>query len=88
MSHFTKIKTQFTNKTYLLQALRALGFDPRKAMWPSTALAGPVFLPRFAFPPRPPATDVGFRRAGPHYVCIADWFGVHGISSGMSFCKL
>ena len=78
MSCFVEINTEFVDKNSLVKALKSLGFRPEKA----SAVRGfaeshtPV---EFRFRPVPDSYQVGFRKQGERYVCVADWFGVRGI---------
>ncbi len=87
MSHFTRIKTQIMERTYLLQALQDLGYQAetdQQAGLPVRAVGGgaqrvevKVHLGRLG-------REVGFRKAAgegqaqPAYEIVADWWGLPG----------
>jgi hypothetical protein len=79
MSHFTSIKTQLENREYLIQALQGLGYVPQQG---KLTIKG--FLDaktKVEIKIRLPNSDheVGFRKEGSQYVCVADWYGVHQV---------
>ena len=79
MSHFTRIKTQMVEQEYLLTALRQLGYEVEEG---PTKIRGwgagrmPVDI-RVSTGRR--GYDIGFRKAGDHFECVADWWGVRGV---------
>jgi hypothetical protein len=79
MSHFSKIKTQITDKRYLLQALDELGFQ-----YDSGKLQVGGFLEQKMdvdiLIRIPLSNDIGLRTNGGIYEVVADWAGVHGLS--------
>ena len=79
MSHFSTIQTEITNKGYLLEALRQMGYEPeentmiRGYRGQETAVAVAARAKQ--------GYDIGFTaRQGGGYDIVADWFGVQGIS--------
>lgn len=82
MSHFSRIKTQMVEKELLLQALqdngytheegeglKVRGFGGNKAQVDIKVSSKKLL-----------SYDVGFRKNGNVYECIADWWGVRGIN--------
>jgi hypothetical protein len=78
VSHFSRIKTQMVDKTFLVQALRDLGYATEEGdlkiggfAWSSTPVSIKVATPGY---------DIGFRLVDGKYSLVADWWGVKGIS--------
>ncbi|MEK7684370.1 MAG: DUF1257 domain-containing protein [Verrucomicrobiota bacterium] len=78
MSHFTTIKTQMANKRLLQQALQDLGYrceegraEVRGYEGHRTPVDLKILLPGSDY-------DIGFRRAGETYECVADWDALLG----------
>jgi hypothetical protein len=76
MSHFTQIQTKLTDERYLLQALRDLGYNPVSGKLSVRGYAGSRTSVDICIPSKTPGYDIGFRKEGENFVCIADWFGV------------
>ncbi len=79
MSHFSTIKTQITDKDFVLMAIKDLGFTYEEGEQEVKAFGGqktPVDI-RIKLPM---SYDIGLRKRGDHYEIVADWFGVRGIS--------
>ncbi len=79
MSHFSTIKTQITDKDFLLMAIKDLGFNYEEVEQDVKAFGGqktPVDI-RVKLPL---SFDIGLRKRGNNYEIVADWFGVRGIS--------
>lgn len=88
MSHFSTIKTKLSDKNYLLQALRELGCRPEEGPVPVRGYGGSRSMVDIRIASKASGYDVGFRKEGPHYVCVADWFGVRGIEQQPFLQKL
>jgi hypothetical protein len=78
MSHFSRIKTKISDQNFLLAALRKIGFQPEEGQGYVRGYGGmrskvDVWI-RIKT-----GYDIGFKKDGRNYVCIADWFGVEGI---------
>jgi hypothetical protein len=76
MSHFSKIQTKLTDERYLLQALRDLGYNPVSGKLSVRGYEGSRTSVDIRVPSKTPGYDIGFRKEGEHFVCVADWFGV------------
>lgn len=76
MSHFTEIQTKLTDERYLLQALRDLGYDPVSGKHSVRGYEGSRTSVDICVSSKTPGYDIGFRREGECFVCVADWFGV------------
>jgi hypothetical protein len=78
MSHFSKIKTQFVEKEFLLKALKDLGYEYEEGEQTINGFGGNKakvdILIRLRL-----SYDIGFRKNGDSYEIIADWWGVHGV---------
>lgn len=81
MSHFSRIKTQMVEKEYLLQALKDSGYayevgenlKIRGYGWQKTPIAIRVSTKSGSY-------DIGFRKNGRSYECVADWWGIRGMN--------
>ena len=76
MSHFVRIKTEFRERDFLLQALRDLGWTVEQGRdvpvrGDQTVAEKAEIVARLG-----PVVDVGFRRAGDGYEVVADWFHI------------
>jgi len=77
MSHFSRIKTQIVEKTFLIKALEDLGFAIEEGDLEVKGFAGQkmavevIAAQRFSYP-------IGFRKNQDSYEIIADWYGVRG----------
>jgi hypothetical protein len=78
MSLFTKCNSSIDDAGCLVKALKNLGYPPEKG-GNLRGHAESCTLVDFRFTPAPDSFQVGFRKEGRRYVCIADWFGVRGI---------
>jgi hypothetical protein len=78
MSLFIKYNTPFDDAGYLTKALKNLGYPPEKG-GDLRGHAESRTLVDLRFRPAPNSFQVGFRKEGKRYVCVADWFGVRGI---------
>ncbi len=78
MSHFSQIKTKISDKRYLMQVLRELGFEPEEGQ-DIRGYGGSRSNVEIRIRSRACGYNVGFRKRGKQYVCVADWFGVTGI---------
>jgi hypothetical protein len=80
MSHFSTLKTKITDERYLLQALRDLGYNPVSGKLSVRGYAGSRTDVDIRIASKTSGYDIGFRKQGEHYACVADWFGVRGIN--------
>lgn len=79
MSHISVLQTQMTEKEFLLQALKDLGY---------TLEEGELTITGFGDTARdveikvklPLSKDIGFRRTDKGYQVVADWWGVRGLT--------
>lgn len=80
MSHFSRIKTQIVEKTFLIEALQDLGFTVEEGDLKVNGFGGQrmsvelIASRRFSYP-------IGFRKNNDTYEIIADWYGVRGVRS-------
>jgi hypothetical protein len=79
MSHFTTLQTQISHGPYLITALQNLGYRPEEGRVYVKGYGGSRTPVDIRIPSKAFGYDVGFRKEGSHYVCVADWFGVRGI---------
>jgi hypothetical protein len=79
MSHFTKIKTRMANKVYLLKALQDLGYVPQDGSVDIRGYLGQRTRVEIRIPTENPEYDIGFRKAGASFECVADWFGLRNV---------
>lgn len=83
MSHFTRIRTKFVLRDYLVTALEDLGYEPEVGDvevrgWQGKRSSAEVLL-RVN---KKGKYDIGFRKNGGTYECVADWYGIRGIKRG------
>jgi hypothetical protein len=79
MSHFSRIRTKFTEKKFLEMAIKDLGFAYEEGEQEVKAFGGqktPVDI-RIKLPL---SYDIGLHKQGDNYSIVADWFGVRGIN--------
>jgi hypothetical protein len=79
MSHFTSIKTQMTEKEPLLRALRDLGYEPEEGLVQVRGDLGNRTPVEIKVATKNPEYDIGFRKVGGVYQCVADWYGLREI---------
>lgn len=79
MSHFTTIKTRMTEKEPLLQALQDLGYVPEDGGVQIGGYLGNRANVEIKVPTKNPEYDIGFRKVGDAYQCVADWYGLREI---------
>jgi hypothetical protein len=79
MSHFTRIQTQITDKPFLLQALKDLGFSYDDGQQQVKGYAGKL-TPVDIRIPLQNSYDIGFQKVGSSYEAVADWNGVRGVN--------
>jgi hypothetical protein len=79
MSHFTTIKTRMVEKAFLLKALIDLGYAPQEGDVQVRGYLGIQTAVEIKVPTHNPEYDIGFRKAGETYQCVADWFGLREI---------
>lgn len=79
MSHFSHITTKLAEKTYLMQALRQLGYKPQEGKLDVRGFRGARTQVDILVRTKHASYDIGFRKDGAHYACVADWFGLRDI---------
>jgi hypothetical protein len=81
MSHFSRIKTQMVEQTYLLQALKDSGYTCEVGEHLKIrGFGGSQTHVEIKVPTKFLSYDIGFRKSGNVYECVADWWGIHGIN--------
>lgn len=80
MSHFTTIKTQFTDAAPLEKALAdvAARFG-LSAVWKNTAVSGwqgKTTTAELVVSTRNAGYDLGFKQEAGHYALVGDWYGI------------
>ena len=78
MSHFDGFNTKFIDKDCLVKALKNLGYRPEEG-GEIHGYGRSHTQVELRFRPTRDSYDIGFRKHGGRYVCVADWFGVRGI---------
>ena len=76
MSHFTSIKTRMTEKVHLLKALEDLGHSPQDGLVEIRGYMGNRTAVEIKIATENPEYDIGFRKVGGAYQCVADWYGL------------
>ena len=79
MSHFTTIKTRMTEKEPLLKALKDLGYLPEDGAVGIGGYLGNRTAVEIKIATNNPEYDIGFRKVGDAYQCVADWYGLREI---------
>lgn len=78
MSHFTRIQTQISDKTHLLQALHDMGFQFEDAPQNLRGFRGQKTMVDIRIKLEN-SYDVGFQKVGDVFEAIADWSRVRGL---------
>jgi len=80
MSHFTRIKTQMVEKEFLVRALHDLGYHYEEGSLEIRGYGGQRTRVEIKVATRSPGYDIGFRKTGKTYECVADWWGIRDIN--------
>lgn len=80
MSHFSRIKTQLSDKDLLIQALKDLGFTPEEGNLILQGFGG-QHTPVEILVRLPQSFPIGFQKKGAFFEIVADWSGVKGIQA-------
>ena len=81
MSHISRIRTQMTEKDYLLKALTDLGFTYEEGEdLEVRGFGGQKTRVEIKIPLKL-SYDLGLRKNAGSYEIVADWFGVRGVKS-------
>ena len=86
MSHFTTIRTQLVEASYLERALVDLGHTVQRGPVTVNGYPGNTTRADLKIATADKGYDIGFRRSGPSYELVADWWGINGMDQG-SFVK-
>lgn len=78
MSHFSRIKTQMTDKKYIFMALKDMGFTYEEGQQEVIGFGGQKTAVDVRIPLKM-SYDIGLRLKGTAYEIVADWFGVRGL---------
>lgn len=76
MSHFTSLKTQIVEKTYLKQALDDLGHRYEEGNLQINGYQGNKTTAEIRVFTKNSSYDIGFRKNGEGYEMVADWWGI------------
>jgi len=79
MSHFTTLKTQIVEKTYLKNALDDLGYAYQEGHLQINGYQGNKTTAEIKLTTQNPNYDIGFRKNSDAYEIVADWWGIKGI---------
>jgi len=80
MSHFSRIKTQMAEKELLKSALTALGYEFEERSARVLGFGGRLAAAEIRVRLPGGSYNIGFVRAGETYDCVADWYGVRGVT--------
>jgi len=81
MSHFSRIKTQMVEKEFLLKAVQDAGYSYEEGEnLKVRGFGGNKAQVEIKVPTKFLSYDIGFRKNGKVYECVADWWGVRGLS--------
>jgi len=86
MSHFTTIRTQLVEASYLERALVDLGHTVQRGPVTVNGYQGNTTRADLKIATANKGYDIGFLRNGPTYELVADWWGIKGMDQG-SFVK-
>src|SRR5436190_23577751 len=79
MSHFTMIKTKVVERDHLITALRDLGYQFEVGDLEVRGFQGNKTNAEVRIETTQRGFDIGFRKAGENYECIADWWGIRDV---------
>src|SRR5436190_23441444 len=79
MSHFTMIKTKVVERDHLITALRDLGYQFEVGDLEVRGVQGNKTNAEVRIETTQRGFDIGLRKAGEHYECIADWGGIRDV---------
>ncbi|GAK51615.1 hypothetical protein ANT_16490 [Candidatus Moduliflexus flocculans] len=90
MSHFSRIRTKMVEKEFLLQALKDEGFEYEVGEHlQAKGYAGKKADVEIRLKSKKLLSyDIGFKKSGDAYECVADWYGVKGIDHKEFISKL
>lgn len=81
MSHFSKIKTKISNKTYLIEALEKMNYQVKTGNYNCVGYQGNsipveilINLPNNNY-------NIGFALNNGYYELVADWYGIREVNS-------
>ena len=81
MSHFSRIKTQMVEQEYLLHALKDAGYSYEVGEnLKVRGFGGQKTHVEIKVPTKFLSYDIGFRKSGKAYECVADWYGIRRIN--------
>jgi len=80
LSHFTRVRTQLTDRVVLEGALRRMGFTPQPTGKGVGGYLGQRIDASFKIQPRKDSYEIGFVETPTGYTVVADWWGVKGIT--------
>jgi hypothetical protein len=79
MSHFSRIQTQMSDKKFIFQALKDMGFTYQEGDQQVMGFGGQKSQVEIRIPLKF-SYDIGLRKKGTSYEIVADWFGVRGVN--------
>jgi len=74
------INTKITDEQFLVRALQKMGHQPLQGRHSARGFNGRSIEVDVLIRTKSSGYDVGFRKEGKYYVCVADWMGVNGIN--------
>jgi len=81
MSHFSRLKTQMVEQEYLVQALKDSGYTCEVGEnLKIRGYGGQQMQVQIKIPTKFLSYDIGFRKAGKVYECVADWYGIRRVN--------
>ena len=79
MSHFTSVKTQIVEQQHLKSALQDLGHHVEEGIVEIRGYGGNRTRVDLKISTSNRGYDIGFRKAGDFFECVADWWGIRSI---------
>ena len=80
MSHFTQIKTKMVEKEFIIESLKAAGYNCEVGKLEIRGYGGSRLLVEIKVPTKNAGYDIGFRISGDSYELVADWYGIKDIN--------
>lgn len=79
MSHFSRIKTNVTNREYLLKALKKMGYSFRENS-KCKGYNGKTFNADIVVDLPNSKYNIAFKKKYKNYELVADWYGINGLN--------
>jgi len=81
MSHFSKIQTKISNREFLVDALKALGYNPKVGNHNCRGYQGQTLPVEILMELTGTEYNLGFAKNNGYYELVADWYGIKNFNS-------